>query len=385
MFPYGRQTISQDDIDAVTTTLKSDWLTQGPIVEQFEQALCQRTGASFAACVNSATSALHIACLALDISAGDIVWTSAITFVASANCARYCGADIDLLDVDPSTGLIDIEKLTAKLSLAKASNCLPKAVIVVHFAGQSADMVAIKRLSTQYGFKIIEDASHALGAAYNDKPVGNAEFSDICVFSFHPVKMVTTAEGGAALTNNKVLAKKLALYRSHGIEKIDPHKNPRQFPPWYYEQIALGYNYRMPDLNAALGLSQLTRLDKWVEKRNAIANRYNQAFSSQSAIEPLSVDDGLVSSFHLYVIKVPAEFREPLFINLRASGIGVQVHYIPLYKQPDFQQFNLPTLEGAESYYQQCISLPIYPNLSETDQTQVIAIIQEQLALLYAA
>jgi len=376
MIPYGKQDINQNDIDAVIDVLSSDWLTQGPKVPAFEQAIADKCQAKFAVAVNSATSALHIANLALDVGVGDIVWTSPITFVASANCALYCGAKIDFIDIDLSTGNISIKALQEKLIIANQNNCLPKVVIPVHLAGQPCDMKAIFKLSQQYNFKIIEDASHAIGGQFQNAPIGNCQYSDITVFSFHPVKIVTSAEGGMALTNDAELAKKMCLFRSHGISADPDEMSEPSHGPWYYQQIALGFNYRMTDLQAALGLSQLNRLEEFIEKRNQLAQYYDQAFI-QTLITPLMPTDNCKSAYHLYLILLPeanSKKHKEAIISLRSQGIFAQVHYIPVHLQPFYQ--NLGFKQGdfpiAEQYYQRIISLPLYPQLTQQEQDYII-------------
>ena len=382
MIPYGRQSISQDDIDAVITVLRSDWLTQGPAVPQFEQAVASYCGASHAVAVNSATSALHIACMALGVGPGDPVWTSPISFVASANCARYCGADVDFVDVDAGTANMDVEALRTKLQAAERSGTLPKVVIPVHLAGQSCDMAAIKALADRYGFKVIEDASHAVGGRYRDEPVGSCRYSDITVFSFHPVKIVTTAEGGMAVTNDDAVAEKLALLRSHGITRNPGQMVNEPDGPWYYEQITLGYNYRLTDLQAALGLSQMRRIDPFVRRRNEIAARYDAALSGLP-VRPLTRTGDALSAYHLYVIRldlvrIPLSHRDT-FVALREKGIGVNLHYMPIYRQPDFAGLKLSAQDfpQAERYYAEAISLPMYPDLTDEQQDRVVTALRE--------
>jgi len=384
VIPYGRQDIDQSDIDAVVEVLRSDFLTQGPAVPRFESVVADHCSARHAVAVNSATSALHIACLALDVGPGDVVWTSPVTFVASANCARYCGADVDWVDIDPDTYNLSPVALEEKLIEANAEGRLPKVVIPVHLAGQSCDMERIHALGDEYGFRIIEDASHAIGGSYAGKPVGCCEFSDISVFSFHPVKIITTGEGGMALTNDSDLAERMALLRVHGITK-DPKRMAGEKPdgPWYYEQQTLGYNYRMTDLQAALGVSQMTRLDAYVERRNAIADRYDEAFADLPLMTP-HVDPLCTSAFHLCVIRLQtpdAARHRAFFERLRAAGIGVNLHYIPVYRQPDFvrQYGEHPGLPEAEAYYASAISLPMFPTLSEEDQAEVVRVVRREV------
>jgi UDP-4-amino-4,6-dideoxy-N-acetyl-beta-L-altrosamine transaminase len=360
MIPYGKQNISEDDINAVVKVLRSDFLTQGPVVPKFEEELCNYTGAKHAVAVNSCTSALHIACLSLGLEPGGILWTSPITFVASANCALYCGASVDLVDIDFDTALMSISHLKSKLERAKKDGKLPKIVVPVHFSGQSCDMQEIHSLSKEYGFYIVEDAAHAIGGSYKDEKIGCCKYSDITVFSFHPVKIITTGEGGAALTNNSKLAKNMELLRSHGITRDIHQMNEKSSNPWYYEQITLGYNYRMTDIQAALGVSQLNIIDEYISKRAEIANYYDKVFRN-TKVFPLIVKTDRSSSNHLYVIRVSKKIRNILFDKLIEAGIGVNLHYIPLYKQPYFELNG--TFSEAEEYYSSAISIPIFPLL----------------------
>jgi UDP-4-keto-6-deoxy-N-acetylglucosamine 4-aminotransferase len=384
MIPYGRQTISETDITAVIDILKSDYITQGPTVPAFEQRVSDYCGARYGVATNSATSALHIACLALGVTQEDIVWTTPITFVASANCARYCGAQIDFVDIDPHTYNLCSERLAEKLSHAQKLGKLPKVVIPVHFAGQSCDMAAIYALSQQYGFKIIEDASHAIGGRYQDKLIGNCAYSDITVFSFHPVKIITTAEGGLATTNRAELARQMQLLRSHGITRDINQMNQEPDGAWYYQQIDLGFNYRMNDLQAALGLSQMQRLDEFVNKRQNIAKRYDQRLSKLPIITPRQQPDRH-SAWHLYVIRLRLKdighSRQQVFDTMRAASIGVNVHYIPVYTQPYYQAqgFKPGYCPAAEHYYAEAISLPMYPGLTENQQDEVIESLREAI------
>ncbi len=382
MIPYGHQSISQADIDAVVEVLRSDFLTQGPVVPAFEQAVAEYCNAAHAVAVSSGTSALHIACQALGVGPGDRVWTSPITFVASANCALYLGARVDFVDIDPLTYNLSVERLADKLQQAKASDTLPKVVIPVHLAGQSCHMAAIHELGREYGFRIIEDASHALGGRYRDEPIGNSRYSDITVFSFHPVKMITTGEGGMALTNDPRLAQRLARLRTHGITRDPTEMTQPADGPWYYQQIELGFNYRMTDIQAALGLSQMQRLDDFLARRQAIAARYDTALKTLPLTLPWRHPD-CVSSLHLYVIRLQTEqirrTHRDVFEALRAKGIGVNLHYIPVYRQPYYDNMGLKRIDFPESerYYAQAISLPIYPELSEQQQNQVMDTLSE--------
>ncbi len=373
MIPYGRQSISEDDINAVIEVLRSDFLTQGPMVPEFERVIAGYCGASHAVAVNSATSALHIACLALGVGPGDVVWTTPITFVASANCARYCGADVDFVDIDPRTYNMSVERLAEKLDQAKADNKLPKVVIPVHLAGQPCEMEAIHALSKKYGFRIIEDASHAVGGSYQGGKVGNCQFSDITVFSFHPVKIITTGEGGMAVTNDDELVKIMARLRSHGVTRYASEMTHAPDGPWYYQQIELGFNYRMTELQAALGVSQMKRLDDFVVRRHAIAERYDKLLSDTEIVTPWRHPDAY-SGMHLYIVRVPAENRRILFDKLRGGGVGVNLHYIPVYRQPYYERMGFRRADYPESerYYSQAISLPMYTDLTEEQQNEVI-------------
>jgi len=371
MIPYGRQDLNEDDIQAVVDVLRSDYLTQGPQVELFEASLCKYSNAKYATAVNSATSALHLSCLALELGENDILWTSAITFVASANCAFYCGATVDLIDIDPRTVNIDVDYLERKLEKAERENRLPKVVVAVHFAGQSCDMQKIKFLADKYGFSIIEDASHAIGGSYRNDPVGCCRYSDITVFSFHPVKIITAGEGGAALTNDVELAERIRLLRSHGVTRDTEKLHKLDEGPWYYEQLALGMNYRITDVQAALGTSQLTRIDEFVKRRNEIAAFYNQAFSELPLCCP-QVLGGNHSAWHLYTVTLQLGDikvgRKAVFTALRERGLNVNVHYIPLYKQPYFIErldLNPSEFPEAEHYYHAALTLPLYPSMTE--------------------
>ena len=375
---YGRQDITQDDISAVVDVLKSDNLTQGPVVPMFESAVCDFTGAKNAIAVNSATSALHIACMSLDLGPGDSLWTCPNTFVASSNCAVYCGATVDFVDINPLTYNISIEKLKEKLLEAKNNNCLPKIVVPVHLSGQSCEMDEIKKLSNQYGFKIIEDASHAIGGLYKNSPVGGCQFSDITVFSFHPVKIITTGEGGMALTNDAKLANRMRQHRSHGItsdaeEMMARPKNEL----WNYQQIRLGYNYRMTDIAASLGLSQLDRLENIIKQRHRIASYYNQQLSSMPLRLPWQHPDSF-SSYHLYIIRLNLnqinKSHPQVHDELRDSDILVNMHYIPVYRQPFYEKmgFEKGYCPESERYHEEALSIPMYPTLSLDEQELVI-------------
>ena len=368
--PYGKQNINQADVDAVVDVLKSDFLTQGPQVPAFEKSVAQLVGAQYALAVNSATSALHIACLALGLGKGDLLWTSPITFVASSNCALYCGADVDFVDIDSQTYNMSISALKLKLEQAKKDNKLPKIVVPVHLCGQPCDMAKIYALSQEYGFKIIEDASHAIGGKYQGTYVGAGQYSDITIFSFHPVKIVTTAEGGMALTNDAKLAQKMDLLRSHGVTRNQDLMSKEPEGPWYYQQVDLGFNYRMTELQAALGISQMHRLEQFVAKRHDIAKVYNQILQNLPVVLPYQLPE-TYSGLHLYVIRLKldeiSKTRKEVFELLREKGIGVNVHYIPVHTQPYYENlgFKQGDFPEAESYYASAISLPMYPDLTQ--------------------
>lgn len=385
MIPYGRQDISQEDIDSVIEVLKSDFLTQGPQVPAFEALIQDYCGVEHALAVNSGTSALHVACLALGVGPGDEVWTSPITYVASANCARYCGASVDFVDIDPRTYNLSVEALSAKLKQRKdAGSTLPSVVIPVHLCGQSCDMAAIKALGDEYGFRIIEDASHALGGRYRDRPVGDCRYSDITVFSFHPVKIITTAEGGATTTNSAELAQRMELFRNHGVTREESLMPGPSHGPWYYEQIELGYNYRMTDVQAALGSSQMKRLDANVSRRHELAERYDSALATLPLQLPFR-EAYSYSSFHLYVVlldETRAAERRAVFESLRAQGIGVNVHYIPVHLQPFHRepQRAAGSFPCAEDYYSRAISIPMFAALTHEQQDEVVAALKLALS-----
>ncbi|MGK2231972.1 MAG: UDP-4-amino-4,6-dideoxy-N-acetyl-beta-L-altrosamine transaminase [Colwellia sp.] len=385
MIPYGKQEITQQDIDAVVDVLKSDFLTQGPQVPLFEKSIINAVSAEYALAVNSATSALHIACLALGVKNGDVVWTTPITFVASANCALYCGADVDFVDIDSKTYNISAAKLEQKLQHAKDNNLpLPKVVIPVHLCGQPCEMDKIHALGQEYGFSIIEDASHAIGGRYKNQPIGNCEYSDITVFSFHPVKIVTTAEGGVVTTNSKKLAIKLDLLRSHGITRDDSLMINESHGGWYYEQVDLGFNYRMTEMQAALGVSQMSRLHDFVAKRNALAARYDELLKGLPLITPYQIEDSY-SGRHLYVIRLKiSEIKlthKECFEQLREKGIGVNLHYIPVHTQPYYKGlgFVVGQFMESEKYYTDAISIPLFHTMTEAQQDEVVSVLTEVL------
>jgi len=386
MIPYGRQDISDDDIQAVVDVLRSDFLTQGPVVPNFERAVADYCGAQFSVAVNSATSALHIACLALGVGKGDTVWTSPISFVASANCALYCDAEVDFVDIDSRTYNMSVEALSQKLADASRTGNLPKVVIPVHMCGQACNMARIYRLGQEYGFKIIEDASHAIGGKYQGEPIGNCRYSEITVFSFHPVKIITTGEGGMALTNDDKLSKSMNLLRSHGITRDTQYMSGEPDGPWYYEQVELGFNYRMTDIQAALGLSQMQRITEFVLKRREIAERYNELLSDMPVALPFQHADSY-SALHLYVIRIELgrtqQSHRQIFKYLREHDIGVNLHYIPVPAQPYYKNmgFEAEEFPQANRYYSEAISLPMYPGLTMSQQDRVVSVLTEVVYL----
>jgi|TARA_B110000879_G_C11172234_1_gene514145 UDP-4-amino-4,6-dideoxy-N-acetyl-beta-L-altrosamine transaminase len=380
MIPYGKQDISDEDIASVVEVLKSDFLTQGPKVPEFEKALTNLSECNYACAVNSATSALHIACLSLDLGKGDLLWTSPVSFVASANAGLYCGANIDFVDIDLETYNLCPEKLAQKFEKAELEGRLPKILIPVHLCGQPCDMQKIKDLCDNYGVKIIEDASHAIGGSYLGKPIGNCEYSDITVFSFHPVKIITTAEGGAALTNDNDIYQKLLLLRSHGITRDVDKMTELAHGSWYYQQISLGYNYRMTDIQAALGTSQVKRIHEFITKRHQISSRYNDLLANLPVQTPVSLIN-TKSALHLYVIRLKLDeinaSHSDIFEALRANGIGVNIHYIPIHMQPYYKSmgFKSGDYPNSEQYYNEAISLPMFPKLSEAEQDEVVDVL----------
>lgn len=377
MIPYGRQNISEADIEAVVKVLRSEFLTQGPTVPAFEQAVSSKVGVRHGVAVNSATSALHIACLALGLGPGDRLWTVPNTFVASANCARYCGAEVDFVDIDSRCWNMSVPRLREKLTRAKKASRLPKVVVPVHFAGQPTEQEQIWELAQEYGFRVLEDASHAIGASRNDEPVGSCRWSDIAVFSFHPVKIITTGEGGIALTNNDELFDRMALLRTHGITRDTKRLREPVPGPWYYEQQYLGFNYRMNDIQAALGLSQLRDLEVFLNKRRELARRYD-ALLADLPVQPQGQLPGSLSAYHLYPLRIDIKgcltSRREVFDSLRASGIGVNVHYIPVHTQPYYRDsgFREGDFPEAENYYAEAITLPLFPGLSREHQDYVV-------------
>lgn len=382
--PYGRQNISQQDIDAVIHVLQSDWLTQGPAIEQFEQSVAEYCGVKYAVAVSSATAALHIACLSAGLGAGDTLWTSPNTFVASANCGLYCGAEVDFVDIDPHTYNLSVTALEQKLSKAEREGKLPKVVVPVHLAGQSCKMEKIAALSQKYGFTVLEDASHAIGSGYQGNPVGNCQFSDLTVFSFHPVKIITTGEGGMVVTNQAELYEKLIRLRTHGITRNPELMQGESHGLWYYQQLDLGFNYRMTDIQAALGASQMQRLDEFVSRRRVLADRYNQMLANLPVTLPWQHPD-TESSWHLYVIRLKLDkitkTHRQVFEELRQAGIGVNLHYIPVHTQPYYQNlgFKFGDFPEAERYYSEAISLPLYYGLTNLNQDRVVEVLRKIL------
>lgn len=382
MIPYSRQDISEADINEVRKVLESNFLTQGPMVEKFEKSVTNYCGSLYGVAANSATSSLHIACLALDLGPGDWLWTSPNTYVSSANCGRYCGSKVDFVDIDPKTYNMSVKELEKKLIKAKSENKSPKVIIPVHFAGQSCDMKKIYNLSKEYNFKIIEDASHAIGGKYLDKSIGSCQYSDITVFSFHPVKIITTAEGGLATTNDKKLFERMQLLRNHGVTRDRKLMTKKIFDEWYYQQVDLGFNYRMNDLQAALGISQMKRLDEFVKKRNVLKKRYDELISDLPIIRPYQLKD-VYSALHLYPIQIDTKNspinRSYLFSELRKNGIGANVHYIPVHTQPYYKNlgFSNGDFPISESYYSNVVTLPIFSQMTFDDQDYIVKILRK--------
>lgn len=370
VIPYGTQEINGEDLDSVMRVLRSAWLTQGPTIEDFESALKAATGSLAAIAVSNATAALHLTCLAMDLGPGDRLWTSPNTFVASANCGRYCGASVDFVDIDPRTYNMSIDELARKLKRAAERSELPKVLVAVHFSGQSCDMEAIHRLSLEYGFRIIEDAAHALGASYRNEPVGNCRYSDATIFSFHPVKIITTGEGGAVLTRDPELAERIRILRTHGITRNPARLKWASEGDWYYEQVELGFNYRMTDIQSALGISQLRRLEDFVARRRQCVIRYEEILQGMDLVLPWQAEYGR-SAWHLYVVQVSeAEERKHIFDRMRRAGILVNVHYIPVHLQPYYHKlgFKRGDYPNAERYYDRALTLPLFPGLTSEDQ-----------------
>lgn len=384
MINYGRHEVTSADIEAVAEVLRSDFLTQGPVVPRFEELVAGHVGAEYAVAVNSATSALHVACLAMGLGPGDWLWTSPITFAASANCGLYCGAKVDFVDIDPRTYNLCARSLEIRLERAAAEGRLPKIVVPVHLAGQPCDMAAIHSLGRRYGFGIIEDASHAIGGRYREEFIGSCRYSDVTVFSFHPVKIITTAEGGMGLTNSVELAHRMSLLRSHGITRDPSMMTHEPDGPWYYEQIGLGYNFRMTEMQAALGVSQLRRLDDYVARRHWLARRYDRLLAALPIVTPWQHPDSY-SGMHLYIIRLKTaeigDVHRRVFVSLREQGIGVNLHYIPVHTHPYYRAmgFNFGDFPESERYYTEAISLPMYPTMTEAQQDQVIFALERAL------
>lgn len=380
MIPYGRQWIDENDIAAVVEVLRSDWITQGPAIERFEALVAEYVGAQHAVAVSSGTAALHAAAYTAGLGPGKLLWTSPITFVASANCARYLGADVDFVDIDPATLNMDAEELERRLIAARHAECLPDVVVPVHMCGASADVARIRQLADEFGFSVIEDAAHALGGHFHDTRVGSCAYSDMAVLSFHPVKIVTTGEGGMVLTNDDELAARLRLFRNHGITREPDQMREEPLGPWYYEQVDLGYNYRMTDIQAALGASQMGRIDHFVRTRNELAERYDEELHALG-LRTQRIPDGVHSAYHLYVVGVPSDRRAEVFAGLRERGIGVNVHYIPVHLQPYYRDLGFAPggFPHAEKYYSQAITLPLFPGMTDTQQQAVVTALHEVL------
>lgn len=384
MIYYGKQDINEADIQAVEAVLRSDFLTQGPAIERFEQRVAQYCGVKYAVAVCNATSALHIACLAAGLGKGDLLWTSPITFVASANCARYCGADVDFVDIDENTYNMSVPALEQKLQEAKRQGRLPKIVVPVHMAGQSCDMRAIKKLSEEYGFTLLEDASHCIGADYADTKVGSCAYSDMAVLSFHPVKIITTGEGGMVLTNDAALYEQLYFYRSHGITRDPKHMTKKSDGDWYYQQVALGFNYRMTDIQAALGASQMDRLDAFVARRRALAARYDELLRDLPLRAPFVLEEAQ-PSWHLYIVRIDFDrvrkTKQQIFAEMREKGVALNLHYIPVHTQPYYEAlgFHAEDCPAAVEYYREALTLPLYPCMTDAEQEMVAQALREVL------
>jgi len=384
MIYYGKQDINEADIQAVEAVLRSDFLTQGPAIERFEQRVAQYCGVKYAVAVCNATSALHIACLAAGLGKGDLLWTSPITFVASANCARYCDADVDFVDIDENTYNMSVSALEQKLQEAKRQGRLPKIVVSVHMAGQSCDMRAIKKLSEEYGFTLLEDASHCIGADYADTKVGSCAYSDMAVLSFHPVKIITTGEGGMVLTNDAALYEQLCLYRSHGITRDPKHMTKESDGDWYYQQVALGFNYRMTDIQAALGASQMDRLDEFVARRRALAVRYNELLRDLPLRAPFVLEEAQ-PSWHLYIVRIDFDrvrkTKQQIFAEMREKGVALNLHYIPVHTQPYYEAlgFHAEDCPAAVEYYREALTLPLYPSMTDAEQEMAARALREVL------
>ncbi|MFT6283637.1 MAG: UDP-4-amino-4,6-dideoxy-N-acetyl-beta-L-altrosamine transaminase [Arenicella sp.] len=380
MIPYGKHLVDEDDIDAVVEVLRNQFLTQGTVVPQFEDALCEYTGANHCVAVNSATSGLHVACLAAGVVAGDLVWTVPNSFVASANCALYCGASIDFVDIDPLTRNIDINALEKKLHHAANQNCLPKALVVVHFSGLSCEMLSIHSLTQMYSIVLIEDAAHGLGGSYRQSKIGSCVYSDMAVLSFHPVKSITSAEGGAVLTNQSQFHEKIRLFAKHGVTKDASQYQGESHGPWYYQQLELGYNYRLSDMHAALGLSQLKKLDVFIQKRSEIANVYDETLTDLPLKLPV-VGPQFKSAWHLYMVELTQHDRQDVYQQLHKKGVGVNVHYIPIHLQPYYHQlgFKQGDFPVSEHFYQNALTLPLFPSLTHTEQSKVVDALHEVL------
>lgn len=374
--PYGRHTVTKEDLINVLNVLRSSNLTQGDKVPLLEKAISEKVNCKNSIAVNSATSALHLTCLALGLNQNDWLWTSANTFVASANCGRYCNAKVDFVDINPKTGLICTDALEKKLEVAKENNKLPKILVPVHFAGSSCDMEKIASLSKKYKFNVVEDASHALGGKYKNEPVGSCFYSIATIFSFHPVKIITTAEGGAITTNDDQLAKKLFLLRSHGITKVQEEFESNEFEDWTYEQQILGFNFRMSDLHASLGISQLKRLDKIIVERNK-KFEYYQDLIKELPINLLEIPKNVKSSVHLAIIRLQEKdpnLHRKIFTELRKMNIGVQIHYLPVHLHPYYKKlgFKVGDYPKAELHSKNCITIPLYLGMDKKDQNRVV-------------